>query len=126
MRVALDRDDVYALSVSDQGPGIAAEAQSRIFERFYRVDTARTHDGVSDGGAGLGLALARWIAHVHGGDIKLAARRGLDQPSSSRCLSAPKPAPQSYFTEGVVSSISAFPLLFVVNVPTCFASMKTV
>ena len=53
-------------------------------------------------------------------------RRAWDQPSSSHCLSAPKPAPQSYFTEGVVSSISAFPLLFVVNVPTCFASMKTV
>ena len=74
VRVALDRaGDVYAVSVSDQGPGIAAEVQSRIFERFYRVDAARTHDGVSDGGAGLGLALARWIAHVHDGDIRLAA-----------------------------------------------------
>ncbi len=74
VRVALDRaGDAYAISVSDQGPGIAAEAQARIFERFYRVDTARTHDGVSDGGAGLGLALARWIGHVHGGDVRLAA-----------------------------------------------------
>jgi heavy metal sensor kinase len=74
VRVALDRaGDMYAVSVSDQGPGIAAEAQTKIFERFYRVDTARTHDGVSDGGAGLGLALARWIAHVHGGDVRLAA-----------------------------------------------------
>ena len=74
VRVALDRaGDVYAVSISDQGPGIAAEAQSRIFERFYRVDSARTHDGASDGGAGLGLALARWIANVHGGDIRLVA-----------------------------------------------------
>jgi two-component system OmpR family sensor kinase len=73
VRVALDRAvDRYALSVTDQGPGIAAEVQSRIFERFYRVDAARTHDGGSDGGAGLGLALARWIAQAHNGDIALA------------------------------------------------------
>jgi heavy metal sensor kinase len=73
VRVALDRaGDEYAISVSDQGPGIAAEVQSRIFERFYRVDAARRRDGASNGGAGLGLALARWIAHVHGGDIRLA------------------------------------------------------
>jgi two-component system OmpR family sensor kinase len=70
VRIALDRSgDVYAISVSDQGPGIPAEAQGRIFERFYRVDAARKRDG----GAGLGLALARWIAHAHHGDIALAA-----------------------------------------------------
>jgi two-component system OmpR family sensor kinase len=73
VRVALDRSgDVYAVSISDQGPGIAPESQSRIFERFYRIDAARTH-GAADGGAGLGLALARWIARVHNGDIRLAA-----------------------------------------------------
>ena len=89
VRVALDRaGDVYAISVSDQGPGIAAEVQSRIFERFYRVDAARTHDGVSDGGAGLGLALARWIAHVHGGDIRLAASSRL---GSTFVITLPNP-----------------------------------
>ncbi len=73
VRVALDRSgSKYAVSISDQGPGIAAEVQPRIFERFYRVDAARTHNGVSDGGAGLGLALARWIAQAHHGDIALA------------------------------------------------------
>jgi signal transduction histidine kinase len=55
--------------VSDQGPGIAADAQARIFERFYRVDEARTRDA----GAGLGLALARWIAQAHDGEVALAA-----------------------------------------------------
>jgi two-component system OmpR family sensor kinase len=90
VRVALDRTgDLYAVSVSDQGPGIPAEAQSRIFERFYRVDMARTHDGVSDGGAGLGLALARWIAHVHGGDITLAASSRL---GSTFVITLPCPA----------------------------------
>jgi two-component system OmpR family sensor kinase len=72
VRVALDRaGDSYAISVSDDGPGVPAEAQARIFERFYRVDEARTHG--RDGGAGLGLALAKWIANMHGGDITLAA-----------------------------------------------------
>lgn len=71
VRVALDRAaGGYAISVSDNGPGIPADIQSRIFERFYRVDTARTH--AKDGGAGLGLALARWIARAHGGDVVLA------------------------------------------------------
>ena len=71
VRVALDRAGrTYAISVSDDGPGIPADIQPRIFERFYRVDAARAR---GDGGAGLGLALARWIAQVHGGDVTLAA-----------------------------------------------------
>ena len=61
----------YAIAISDQGPGIPPDVQSRIFERFYRGDGARGR-GRSDGGAGLGLALARWIAKVHDGDVTLA------------------------------------------------------
>jgi two-component system OmpR family sensor kinase len=72
VRVALDHaGDGYALSVSDHGPGIPSEAQARIFERFYRVEEARSRG--RDGGAGLGLALAKWIARAHGGDVALAA-----------------------------------------------------
>ena len=69
--VHLDRvADGYRITVSDRGAGIPAHAQPHIFERFYRGDAARTP---ADGGAGLGLAVARWIARAHGGDVTLAS-----------------------------------------------------
>ena len=58
----------FSVSVSDRGPGIPRESQPHIFERFYRGDANRA---TADGGAGLGLALARWIARLHGGDVSL-------------------------------------------------------
>jgi signal transduction histidine kinase len=54
------------IEVLDEGPGIPEHEQARVFERFYRADTARA---ASDGGAGLGLAIAQWIVDLHGGDI---------------------------------------------------------
>ena len=54
------------LEVLDEGPGIPAEQRMRVFERFYRVDAARSNGG----GAGLGLAIARWIVELHGGRIR--------------------------------------------------------
>ena len=58
--------DTVTIEVLDDGPGIAADDAERVFERFYRADTARAS---SDGGAGLGLAIARWIVDLHGGEI---------------------------------------------------------
>ena len=63
------RGGQYQLSVSDTGPGIPAEAREHLFERFYRADKARTR--AEDGSAGLGLAIARWIAQAHDGDLEL-------------------------------------------------------
>jgi heavy metal sensor kinase len=62
--------DAYVLWVANPGPPIPPDARPHLFERFYRADPARRPD---DGGAGLGLALARWVARVHGGDVTLVA-----------------------------------------------------
>ncbi len=62
------RKDEYLLSVTDTGPGIPAEARRHIFERFYRAEKGHTR---AEDGAGLGLAIARWIARAHNGDIEL-------------------------------------------------------
>jgi len=62
----------YRIGVVDEGPGIPAEAQAQIFERFFRVDRARSRAGATEtSGAGLGLAIARWIAEAHGGRLEL-------------------------------------------------------
>jgi len=60
----------YEVTLSDSGPGIAAELQPRIFERFFRANPARSRTA-KDGGAGLGLSIALWIAEAHQGGIKL-------------------------------------------------------
>jgi two-component system, OmpR family, sensor kinase len=63
--------DRYVLTVADSGPGIPGELQARIFDRFFRVDAARSRDDADQGGAGLGLSIARWIAEAHRGSLEL-------------------------------------------------------
>lgn len=59
------------LEVADNGPGIDSQHAEKIFDRFYRVDEARSREA---GGAGLGLSIARWAVRVHGGDIQLRTK----------------------------------------------------
>jgi signal transduction histidine kinase len=65
--------DRVAIQVEDDGPGIAPEHQSRVFERLYRVDAARSR---RSGGAGLGLAIVQWIAEAHGGYATMVSTVG--------------------------------------------------
>lgn len=58
------------IDVQDSGPGIPAEDRAKVFDRFYRVDKARWRES---GGAGLGLAIAKWAVEAHGGAIDLTS-----------------------------------------------------
>jgi heavy metal sensor kinase len=65
--------DHAMIAVADQGPGIPSQHRERIFHRFFRVDEARSRER---GGAGLGLAIAKWAVDVHGGEITVHERPG--------------------------------------------------
>ncbi len=79
----------YLITISDTGPGIPSEARPHIFERFYRIDKARSRsDTASGAGAGLGLAISRWIAEAHGGSLELT-RSGDDGSTFVATLPAP-------------------------------------
>lgn len=66
-------DGLIEASVADDGPGIPAESRERIFERFYRVDRARSRE---QGGTGLGLAIVKHIVQSHGGKVWVKSEVG--------------------------------------------------
>lgn len=70
---ALLQDGNIEIRVVDDGPGIPKESQERIFERFYRVDKARSRE---QGGTGLGLAIVKHVVQAHGGEVRLVSDSG--------------------------------------------------
>lgn len=75
VHLSLSQADGWAqIKVSDTGIGIPAEDLPYIFDRFYRVDRARSR---SQGGSGLGLSIAKWIAQAHGGDLQAESELGI-------------------------------------------------
>ena len=85
--VYLDSDDAV-VRVSDTGIGSPLEAQSRVFERFYRVDRARSRDR---GGTGLGLAIVKHVAELHGGGVQLESELGRGSIFTARIPAVPPP-----------------------------------
>jgi signal transduction histidine kinase len=69
-----ERDDQAGLSVRDTGPGIAPGALPRVFDRFFRTDTARSR---AQGGSGLGLAICKELVAAHGGEIRAESQLGV-------------------------------------------------
>lgn len=80
---AAQRAGETVISVNDNGPGIPAEARERVFERFFRVDKARSRD---QGGTGLGLSIVKHIVQAHGGRVWVEAS---DMGGAKFCLTLP-------------------------------------
>jgi two-component system OmpR family sensor kinase len=86
------REGWAELAVADDGVGISPAHLPRIFERFYRVDHARSR---STGGAGLGLAIVKHIAEAHGGSVSVESTVGRGSVFTVRLPAEPRPADKS-------------------------------
>jgi two-component system sensor histidine kinase SenX3 len=87
------------IAVVDQGIGIAPEDQERVFERFFRVDPARSRE---TGGTGLGLSIVKHVAADHGGDVTIWSEPGRGTTFTLRIPAAAEPAPHLSIDRGAV------------------------
>jgi len=91
-------DQLVEIAVADQGQGIPESEQARIFERFYRVDAARSR---ATGGTGLGLAIVKHICANHGGDVTVWSEPGHGSTFTIRLPAAPKGRPSADGPRGI-------------------------
>lgn len=90
-------DGIVEVAVTDQGIGMEPEDLDRVFERFYRVDQARSRH---TGGTGLGLAIVKHVAENHGGEVRVWSKPGRGSTFTLRLPQAVEPAPA--MAEGAV------------------------
>jgi two-component system sensor histidine kinase SenX3 len=88
-------DGFVEIAVTDRGLGIASEHQERVFERFFRIDQARSR---ATGGTGLGLAIVKHVAANHGGDVQLWSRPGTGSTFTLRVPAHPQSADRTPHT----------------------------
>ena len=84
--------DVVEVAVVDEGIGIPTDLTERVFERFFRVDPARSRD---TGGTGLGLSIVKHVAAEHGGDVSVWSRPGRGSTFTIRLPQADQNLPAS-------------------------------
>ncbi len=101
---ARTRNSVVEITVADQGLGIPASAQGRIFERFYRVDPARSR---ATGGTGLGLAIVKHICTSHGGEVTVWSAEGHGSTFTIRLPAAPGRVPGNSSTPERETDVTA-------------------
>ena len=118
-RVAIgvaERDGIVNISVTDQGIGIAESDLDRIFERFYRVDPARSR---ITGGTGLGLAIVKHVCNNHGGDVTVWSVEGRAARSRCGCRPTgpgPTPPPRNWsWRSQIVGGVSPAMKVLVVD-----------
>ncbi|PWW64152.1 sensor histidine kinase [Actinokineospora spheciospongiae] len=97
-------EGMVEIAVTDRGIGIAEEEQQRVFERFYRLDKARSR---ATGGTGLGLAIVKHVAANHGGEVRLWSKPGLGSTFTLRIPAHVGSEPVGVGAQGALSTVDS-------------------